>query len=90
MDWKLNYVCLSCPLASALCCDDKVHCCPDKYVCNVEKGKCDRKSKNLELDWLIESIPWQEKVKGFTIVKNVVCPDKLAECPTGIYNICVI
>ena len=60
-----------CPIPNAVCCNDHIHCCPEGFKCDTKDGHC------IKGDLLIEIF---KKTKS---MRNVVCPDKQSECPTG-------
>nr|ABV91207.1 granulin precursor isoform B [Hirudo medicinalis] len=69
-----------CPVAKAVCCEDKEHCCPSGTICNVSHSSCDHSSPDLM------KVSWFKK-RPAQVFKNVEvngnCPGGRVSCGAG-------
>lgn len=83
-----RYTC--CPLANAVCCEDKEHCCPQGYICDNETDACKPSSAHPLL-----TLSKSNKVKENYVTcgtGDYLCPDNCTCCrSTGAaYSCCPI
>ena len=77
-----DYAC--CPLANALCCEDKVHCCPGDYKCNTAEGTCTKGDQVIAMFKKQPAIKEaKQNVLSLIAPQNVICPDGKSECADG-------
>uniref|UniRef100_A0A4W5QDZ4 Granulin b n=1 Tax=Hucho hucho TaxID=62062 RepID=A0A4W5QDZ4_9TELE len=63
-----------CPLANAVCCEDKMHCCPEGTKCDLAHSKC--------VSPTLDTFPMREKVPARKM-QTVTCPGGKSLCPDG-------
>ncbi|XP_028823013.1 granulin b [Denticeps clupeoides] len=65
-----------CPLAKAVCCDDRRHCCPADTKCDIEHSRC--------LSATLGDVPLWRKFSAHKRTKkpgSVTCPGGRSSCP---------
>uniref|UniRef100_A0A3Q3VYW6 Granulins domain-containing protein n=1 Tax=Mola mola TaxID=94237 RepID=A0A3Q3VYW6_MOLML len=71
-----------CPLAKAVCCEDKLHCCPENAKCDLVHSRC--------LFSSLQSFPMLEKVPARKREKySVTCPGGQSSCPDS-FTCCLL
>ncbi|XP_041758951.1 granulin b isoform X2 [Coregonus clupeaformis] len=63
-----------CPLAKAVCCEDKMHCCPEGTKCDLAHSKC--------VSPTLDSFPMRGKGPARRR-QTVTCPGGTSRCPDG-------
>lgn len=75
-----------CPLAKAVCCEDKRHCCPENTKCDIAHSKC--QSSSLESFPMLEKLPARRRKNNLAPVADAVtCPGGQSSCPES-YTCC--
>ncbi|KAM9560199.1 progranulin-like isoform 2-T2 [Salvelinus alpinus] len=69
-----------CPLAKAVCCEDKMHCCPEGTKCDLAHSKC--VSPTLDTFPMREKVP-ARKMQTAVVGQAVTCPGGKSLCPDG-------
>ncbi|XP_031660746.1 progranulin isoform X1 [Oncorhynchus kisutch] len=64
-----------CPLAKAVCCEDKMHCCPEGTKCDLAHSKC--------VSPTLETFAMREKGPAMKKQTAVTCPGGTSRCPNG-------
>ncbi|XP_029562755.1 progranulin isoform X1 [Salmo trutta] len=70
-----------CPLAKAVCCEDKMHCCPEGTKCDLAHSKC--VSPTLDTFPMREKVPARKRQTVAVIGQAVTCPGGKSSCPDG-------
>lgn len=68
-----------CPMAKAVCCEDKLHCCPEGTQCDLAHSRCIQTS--LPSIPMLVKFPARKRVS--TPVSSVRCPGGTSSCPDG-------
>ncbi|XP_071247984.1 progranulin-like isoform X2 [Salvelinus alpinus] len=69
-----------CPLAKAVCCEDKMHCCPEGTKCDLAHSKC--VSPTLDTFPMREKVPARKRQTA-VVGQAVTCPGGKSQCPDG-------
>ncbi|XP_038847363.1 progranulin-like isoform X2 [Salvelinus namaycush] len=69
-----------CPLAKAVCCEDKMHCCPEGTKCDLAHSKC--VSPTLDTFPMREKVPARKRQTA-VVGQAVTCPGGKSLCPDG-------
>ncbi|XP_036801770.1 progranulin [Oncorhynchus mykiss] len=70
-----------CPLAKAVCCEDKMHCCPESTKCDLAHSKC--VSPTLDTFPMREKVPARKSQSVAVVGRAVTCPGGKSLCPDG-------
>ncbi|XP_071247985.1 progranulin-like isoform X3 [Salvelinus alpinus] len=70
-----------CPLAKAVCCEDKMHCCPEGTKCDLAHSKC--VSPTLDTFPMREKVPARKRQTVAVVGQAVTCPGGKSQCPDG-------
>nr|XP_046232541.1 granulin b isoform X2 [Scatophagus argus] len=68
-----------CPLAKAVCCEDKLHCCPEGTKCDIAHTRC--VSASLQFFPMLKKLPASLHVSAASTAASVACPDGRTSCP---------
>ncbi|XP_029312112.1 granulin b isoform X2 [Cottoperca gobio] len=69
-----------CPLAKAVCCEDKLHCCPENTKCDLAHSTC--VTSSLESFPMLEKLPARRREDNpASKVGSVICPSGQSSCP---------
>ncbi|XP_055763448.1 progranulin-like isoform X2 [Salvelinus fontinalis] len=69
-----------CPMAKAVCCEDKMHCCPEGTKCDLAHSKC--VSPTLDTFPMREKVPARKRQTA-VVGQAVTCPGGKSLCPDG-------
>uniref|UniRef100_A0AAX7SP20 Granulins domain-containing protein n=1 Tax=Astatotilapia calliptera TaxID=8154 RepID=A0AAX7SP20_ASTCA len=77
-----------CPLAKAVCCDDRRHCCPEATKCDIAHLRC--VSASLESFPLLAKLPARRRGNNpASIGSSISCPDGKLSCPNA-FTCCLL
>ncbi|XP_012684190.2 granulin b isoform X2 [Clupea harengus] len=69
-----------CPMANAVCCEDKMHCCPEKTKCDLEHSKCVSATLGSTAMWRkFRARKRQHSPEGS--LRSITCPGAKSACP---------
>lgn len=77
-----------CPLAKAVCCEDKLHCCPEGTRCDLAHSRC--MFGSLESVPLLKKLPARKRGSNpAPSVNSVSCPGGKSSCPDS-FTCCLL
>ncbi|KAL2102042.1 hypothetical protein ACEWY4_003803 [Coilia grayii] len=72
-----------CPLAKAVCCEDKRHCCPENTKCDLEHSKCVSRILGSTPMWRKFPARRRAHTPDASVGHSITCPDGRCSCPDG-------